>query len=296
MSMKTNLKGILEGSGFAVLAAAPAVCGTDLSAVSDFARLLKGKVTAVFAADNPGARVSASALAVSVKLLAEGVEPVLCMTTRDRNRLALESDLLGAGALGIANVQIVNGAHPSLGSHPSAHRVYDVDAVQWIAAATRIASEKTLISGEAVSGDPSFFIGAAANPFVKTPELHLPVLKKKVAAGARFLVTAPVFDAARLATWLDNLKKSGVTCPVIATVAVLPDAATARHLARAGRGMAIPDSVIARIEKAGDKSLDEAIAVAVENIQAVKALPGIRGVAIIAPGSETAIPRVMEAI
>lgn len=266
MSTSSRLNDTLAGGGFAILAVAPAVCGVDLSPVKTFAASVKGKVTAVIAPDNAGATVSASALAVSRTLLYADVEPVMCMATRDRNRMALCADLLGAGALGIVNIFVTNGVHPNIGSMPQAMRVYDVDAVLMLAIANKIMAEKALPNGEAVTGEPNFFLGASANPFVKSAELHLSVLKKKAAAGAKYLITSPVYDVPAFSAWMDGMKKAGIAdkCAIIAGV----------PLSR---------------EKFGD----DAVARCRETIAAVKNVPGCRGVAIMAPGCEEMIQQVL---
>lgn len=266
MSTSSRLNDTLAGGGFAVLAAAPSVCGVDLAPVKNFAASVKGKVTAVIAPDNAGAVVSASAISTALALTSAGVEPVMCMATRDRNRMALCADLLGAGALGIVNIFVTNGVHPNLGTMREALRVYDVDAVLMLAIANKIMAEKALPNGDAVTGEPGFFLGASANPFVKSAELHLSVLKKKAAAGAKYLITSPVYDVTAFAAWMEGINKAGIAgdCAIIASVPL-----------------------------SAEKFGDGAVAKCRETIAAVKNMPGCRGVAIMAPGCEELIPKVL---
>lgn len=262
MSGQTKLEKALAQGQFAVVCQCPSVRGTDLAPVRDFAAKVQGKSVAVVAADNPGAKVGASALAKAVALLGAGVEPVMEMSTRDRNRMALESDLLGAGALGVRNVLCTDGTHPAKGDHPQARRVYDVDAVQWTAFVKKISQEKSLSNGLSVSGDAGFFAGGLVNPFVKSPEMHLMALKKKVRAGAGFLLTEPVQDPKRFGEWLETVKKLDPAdqCPVIGAVLLTQEGG-----AKAGLDL----------------------------IRALQALKGLAGVCILAPECEDLIPEVL---
>jgi methylenetetrahydrofolate reductase (NADPH) len=230
-------------------------------------------------------------------LLDVGMEPVLQMVTRDRNRIALQSDLLGASALGMQNVLCLTGDHPSKGDHPEAKGVFDLDSVQWIAAAKQIRDDGLLMNGKSISGSPEFFIGAVANPFVQSVELHVMRLQKKVAAGAEFIQTQPVLDMERFETWLDEVTQRGITdkCFIIAGVIALRSVATAQHLRSHVPGIMIPDTIMDRLgTQPEDRQLEEGVNICIEHIEALKQTKGVRGVHIMAIGCEENIPEIIE--
>jgi methylenetetrahydrofolate reductase (NADPH) len=225
------------------------------------------------------------------------MEPVLQMVTRDRNRIALQSDLLGASALGMQNVLCLTGDHPSKGDHPEAKGVFDLDAVQWITAAKQIRDDGLLMNGKSISGNPKFFIGAVANPFVQSVELHIMRLQKKVAAGAEFIQTQPVLDMERFEKWLGEAAQRGITdkCFIIAGVIALSSVAMAQHLRSKVPGIMIPDSIMDRLgAQPGDRQLEEGINICVECIEALKQITGVKGVHIMAIGCEENIPEIIE--
>jgi methylenetetrahydrofolate reductase (NADPH) len=225
-----------------------------------------------------------------------GIEPVLQMVTRDRNRIGLQSDLLGASALGIQNVLCLTGDHPSIGDHPQAKKVFDIDSVQWIAAVKQIRDQGRLINGKKISGDPGFFIGAVANPFVESLELHILRLQKKIAAGAEFIQTQPVLDTERFKEWLEQTAQQGLTdkCPVIAGVVALKSVAMAKHLRRDVPGIMIPDVIMTRMEAVPeDQQLDEGMKICLEKIEELKETKGVMGVHIMAIGCEEKLPEII---
>jgi len=246
MKAATNLQNTLARGHFAVTCECTPPRGIELDSVTRNATQLKGKVDAVHVSDNSTASVRMSSLALSKILLDMEIEPVLQMVTRDRNRIALQSDLLGASALGIKNVLCLDGDHPAKGDHPEAKRVHDIDAIQWIAAVKQIRDQKSLMNGKQISGDPGFFIGTVANPFVKSLELHVVRLQKKIAMGAEFIQTHPVFDMELFNEWLRLCEEQGLTdqCPIMAGVVVLKSAAMAEHLQKNVPGIMVPDTVI----------------------------------------------------
>lgn len=297
MKAETNLQNLLTLGEFVVTCEFNPPRGIDLDSLAENAAQLKGKVDAVCVSDNFTASVRMSSLALSKILLDMGIEPVLQMATRDRNRIALQSDLLGASALGIKNVVCLDGDHPAKGDHPEAKRVYDVDAVQWIAAVREIRDQGRLMNGKDISGDPGFFIGTVANPFVKSLELHVVRLEKKIAAGAEFVQTQPVFDLDRFNEWLSLCDDQGLTdqCPIIAGVVVLESVAVAEHLRKNAPGIMVPDTVVDELGRVPeDQQLEEGIRICVEKIQALKETKGVRGVRIVALGCEERLPEIVE--
>jgi methylenetetrahydrofolate reductase (NADPH) len=238
-----------------------------------------------------------SGLALSKVLLDIGIEPVLQMATRDRNRIALQSDLLGASALGIQNILCLTGDHPAKGDHPEAMKVYDIDAIQWISAVKQIRDEGSLMNGKPIAGDPGFFIGTLANPFVKSIELHGIRLKKKIDAGAQFIQTQPVLEMDRFKEWLRFSVDQGVSsqCPIIAGVLVLKSAFVADYLRKSVPGILIPDTIMEELSSVPEEQqLEEGIKICVEKIQTLKETEGISGVHIMAMGCEEMLPEIIE--
>ena len=296
MKAETNLQRILAQGEFAVTCEFTPPRGIDAGLMRENAVQLKGKVDAVNVGDNSTASVRMSSWALSKILLDMGIEPVLQMVTRDRNRIALQSDLLGASALGIQNVLCLTGDHPSIGDHPQAKKVFDIDSVQWVAAVKHIRDQGRLINGKKISGDPGFFIGAVANPFVESLELHILRLQKKIAAGAEFIQTQPVLDMERFKKWLSRATEQGLTdrCAIIAGVVPLKSVAMAEHLRRDVPGIMIPDAIIARMEAVPeDQQLNEGIKICIEKIQELKETKGVMGVHIMAIGCEEKLPEII---
>ncbi len=297
MKAETNLQTILAKGGFAVTCEYNPPCGTDIDSILESASHLKGKVHAINVSDNATARVMMSSWALSKLLLDLGIDPILQMVTRDRNRIALQSDLLGASAMGIQNVLCLTGDHTTTGDHPEAKKVFDIDSVQWIAAVKQIRDQGTLMNGKKIMGDPSFFIGAVANPFVKSLGLHILRLQKKVAAGAEFVQTQPVLDMPSFKEWLNLVVENELTdrCPIIAGVVALKSVAMAQHLRNNVPGMMIPDAILDRLGAVGEaQQLNEGIKICVENIKILKETKGVNGVHIMAIRCEEKLPEIIE--
>jgi methylenetetrahydrofolate reductase (NADPH) len=296
MKAETNLQRILAQGEFAVTCEFSPPRGIDVGLMRENAVQLKGRVDAVNVGDNSTASVRMSSWALSKILLDMGIEPVLQMVTRDRNRIALQSDLLGASALGIQNVLCLTGDHPSVGDHPQAKKVFDIDSVQWIAAVKQIRDEGRLINGKKISGDPGFFIGAVANPFVESLELHIIRLEKKIAAGAQFIQTQPVLDMVRFKEWLSRATEEGLTdrCAIIAGIVPLKSVAMAEYLRRDVPGIMIPDAIIARMKAVPeDQQLEAGMKICVEKIEELKETKGVTGVHIMAIGCEERLSEII---
>ena len=297
MKEETSLQKILTQEQFAVTCELTPPRGTDTSLLQEYAAQLKGKVDAVNVSDNHIAKVRMSSLALSKILLDTGIEPVFQMTTRDRNRIALQSDLLGASALGIQNVLCLTGDHPARGDHPQAKRVFDLDSIQWIEAVKQIRDQGIMLNGEAIKGNPKVFIGGVANPFVVSDELHLIRLKKKIDAGAQFIQTQPVLDMDRFEEWLGQAKEHALTdnCFFLAGVVALKSAKMAQYLRDTVPGIMIPDAVIDRLGAVPeDRQLEEGIGMSIEYIEKLKQAEGVKGVHIMAIGCEEILPEIIE--
>jgi methylenetetrahydrofolate reductase (NADPH) len=255
-------------------------------AAGDVARLcsiLPANLDAVVVADHPGG-THGSALACAAVLAGKGRASVLSMVTRDRNRIALESDARGAAALGVESILCLSGEHQSLGDCPQAASVYDIDSIQFTQTLTRLMREGTL---------PDAPIGAAAHPYQQPLQLNLLRLRKKIAAGAGFLLTQAVFDLAGFANWMDAVRAAGLDQQVAILASVLPLATVQQ--ARDGRGAygPVPESVAARMSGASDPAR-EGIAIAVEMADRLKGMPGIRGIHILSGGCESSAAAVIQ--
>jgi methylenetetrahydrofolate reductase (NADPH) len=258
---------------------------------------LKGIADAVNVTDGAGARAHMSALAAASLLRQAGIEPILQITCRDKNRLALQSEMMGAAALGIRNLLLLSGDDPKAGDQPDTKRVFDVDSKTLIETARRMRDEGTLPTGRKVAGHAEFFIGAADLP-IDPPEGWQPnALLAKVQAGAQFAQTQFCMDAAIVRRYVGALEKAGVTSKLALLIGVNPlrSAKSAQWMKSHLFGTIIADPLIARMEKAADPAR-EGITICAELIEDYSTIPGVAGVHIMAPGNDAAIPEVIAAV
>jgi len=235
-----------------------------------------------------------AAIPAAILVREAGVEPIVQITGRDRNRIALQSDLLGAAALGLPNFLFMSGDDPKHGSQPDAVHVKDLDGVGLVRMAVMMRDERKFLSGDEIRQAPEYFVGATASPFTKPMSVDLEKTVSKVNAGAEFLQTQPVFDLATFSQWLAELRRVGDRreAPVIAGVLVLRSAEQAERFARVP-GIVLVKEVVDRLKKAADAE-QEGIAIAVEMVKSLRALPGVRGVHLYAIEWPEAIPLVVE--
>lgn len=261
------------------------------------AAALKGKADAVNVTDGAGARAHMSALAAASLLVGAGIEPVLQFTCRDRNRIALQSDLMGAAALGIRNLLILTGDDPKAGDQPDTKPVFDIDSRALMATARRLRDEGTLPTGRKVEGKAAFFIGAADMPIDPPADWQPKGLLAKIDAGAEFAQTQFCMDAALVRRYAAVLAREGITERLSILIGVNPlrSAKSAHWMKNHLYGTIIPDAMIARMEAAADPGR-EGIRICVELIEELSEIPGIAGVHIMAPGNDAAIPEVIEAV
>lgn len=254
----------------------------------------RGLVDAVNITDNQTAIVRLSSIAACRILLDEGVEPIMQMTCRDRNRIAIQSDLLGAWALGIENVLCLTGDYQKFGNHPEARPVFDLDSIQLIAAVAKM-NEGMFLSGDEMKTFPSFCIGAAANPFADPFEMRLIRLEKKIRAGARFIQTQPVFDLERFMRWMDKVVHMGLheQAAILAGVMPVRSANALVYMKDEVPGVRIDPAYIERMEKAENPG-DEGVRMAVEIIQEIRKITGVRGIHLMPVMWESITPVIME--
>jgi methylenetetrahydrofolate reductase (NADPH) len=254
-------------------------------------KLFGSGVTAINVADNHYG-VAMSSLAASFALRQTGIEPVLQIVTRDRNRIALQSDLLGAASLGIQNVLCLTGYHQTLIGRGESVNVFDVDSIQLIDIVKKM-NNGQLLDGTKIEGDFNMLIGAAANPNLKPIELNLLGLRKKIAAGAHFVQTQSVFDVDQFKVWLEAVRNAGLAdqAAILAGVLPLKSAAQAQELTETHTDFVIPENIINRLMAAGNHEAQkkEGIKIAAETIKKLKGLPGLKGVHILSGGNESVV-------
>jgi len=232
-----------------------------------------------------------AALPAALLVRDAGVEPILQMTGRDRNRIAIQADLLGAAALGLPNVVFMSGDDPKAGNHPDAVYVKDLDGTGLVRAAATL-RDGHFLNGEELKHPPSYLIGATAAPFTTPMSKDIEKTLEKIAAGAEFLQTQPVFDLATFTQWLAEIRKSSRDVAVIAGVLILRSAAQAERMAKIP-GLSIGEGIVDRMRAAGDAEA-EGIAIAVEMLAALHATPGVSGAHLYAIEWPEAIPLVVE--
>ena len=287
MEPGTRLAEALRSGRLALTAEYVPPRGADGGVIRKQAASFPTALDAVIVADNHE-EISASALACSSILAAEGVEPILTISTRDRNRIALQSDVLGAAMLGVVNVLCLSGEHQSLSVCPEAAGAFDIDSIQLIQALTMMRDEGVLLGGKPLQSRPPLFIGAAAHPYLRPLELALIGLRKKVQAGAEFLLTQPVFDVEGFAEWMDAVRRAGLHERTYIIAGVRPPTS-----AEQAESLRIPDDVTARLREASDPAR-EGIRVCADIAVQVKAVEGVRGIHILSGGSDEAVANVIQ--
>jgi methylenetetrahydrofolate reductase (NADPH) len=285
----------IDGNDFIFTAEYLPVAGTELTIDP---KIFGSGVTAINVADNHYG-VSMSSLAASLALSRTGIEPVLQIITRDRNRIALQSDLLGAAYLGIKNVLCLSGFHQTLIGCGESANVYDVDSIQLIDIVKKM-NNGQLLDGTKIQGNFGMLIGAAANPSLKPLELNLLRLIKKVAAGADFIQTQSVFDVDTFKVWLEAVCDAGLAdkTAILAGVIPLKSAAHAQELTTTHTDFVIPETIINRLTAAGgsEAQREEGMKIAAEIINELKGLAGLKGVHILSGGNESSIRELLAVV
>lgn len=288
------LAGLLAGTDFLVTAELNPPKSASATVLRRRAEALRDSVDAVNVTDSNRAMVAMAAIPAAAIVRAAGVETIVQMTGRDRNRIALQADVLGAVALGIENFVFMSGDDPKQGNHPDAVNVKDLDGVGLVKMAVGMRDQGRFLSGDEIRQPPKMTIGATASPFTKPMDADLVKTFDKISSGAEFLQTQPVFDLATFSQWLVEVRRRVARdVPIIAGVLVLRSAEQADRLAKVP-GVALGPEVVDRMRAAADAEA-EGVAIAVENVKALKALPGVRGVHLYAIEWPEAVGRVVEA-
>jgi methylenetetrahydrofolate reductase (NADPH) len=296
MKSGSHLEKILEKGLFAVTGELGPPKGNNLEVIKKKADLLRGYVDAVNVTDNQTAIVRMSSIAASAHLVQMGLEPVMQMVTRDRNRIAIQSDLFGATSLGIKNMLCLSGDHHTFGNQVDAKNVHDLDSIQLIDCVRTLRDKGTLLGSEdKIDGSVNMFIGAAENPFGDPFEFRVVRLGKKAAAGVNFIQTQCIYDMNRFKEWMKMVRDRGLheKVHILAGVTPLKSGGMARYMAKNVSGIIIPDEIIDRIVKA-PKAAEEGIKFCVEQIQELREIEGVHGVHIMAIEWEHMVSRITE--
>ena len=287
------LQSRLRSGRFVVTAEITPPVSTDPAEFLRRALPLKGLATAINVTDGAGAKVHLSSLAAAHFLVQSGLEPIFQVTCRDRNRLALQGDLLGAASLGIHNILVLAGDDPKAGYQPDAKPVYDLDSRALIALARRMSDEGTLPSGTEIEKKPELFIGAADIPADPKPGWEPKGLLAKAQAGAHFVQTQFCMDMGLVRRYAARLREIGFKLPILIGVAPIPSARSARWMREKLFGTIVPDRIVGRLEKARDPKA-EGRRICVEVLQELADIPGVAGAHVMAPMNFAEIPRAIE--
>jgi len=295
MRSGSNLERVLESGRFAVTAEIGPPRSASSEAVRRKARLLKGSADAFNLTDNQTAIVRLSSMASSVACLQEGVEPVMQMTCRDRNRIAMQADLLGACSLGIRNVLCISGDHQTFGNQKEAKNVWDIDPIQQLMVFRQMRDLGQTWGGDGLEERSQVLLGAAANPFADPFELRVVRLAKKVNAGADFIQTQAIFDLDRFERFMGMVRERGLDrrTHIIAGVIPLRSANAARYMKAKVAGMRVPDEIVDRMSRATDPK-KEGARICVETIDRLRAMEGVHGVHIMAYRQEETVAEIVQ--
>ena len=295
MKADSNLEKVFESGKFAVTAEIGPPQSANPEPLTHHAKMMKGSADAFNLTDNQTAVVRLSSIASAAIIMKEGIEPVIQMTCRDRNRIALQSDLLGASAIGVKNVLCLTGDHQTFGNEKSAKSVFDFDSISELYTFNKLRTEGMQSGGDKIEDPPKVYLGCAENPFATPYEFRAMRLAKKVAAGADFVQTQAIFDMDMFESWMDEVRSRGLDKKVHILAGVIPmkTAGAARYMKNKVPGMIVPNYIIDRMKNASDPK-EEGIKLCVEQIETLKSMKGVHGVHIMAVMWEEMVPRIVD--
>jgi len=299
MSTKTpsKLEKILSEGHLAVTSEVGPPRGSDPEAITKKAEILKGYVDAVNITDNQTSVTRLCSLAACIHLKLMGLEPTLQMVVRDRNRIALQSDILGAASFDINNILCLSGDHQNFGDQPQGQNVFDLDSMQLIQTARYMRDDGKFLGGEEIKRPPQMFVGAAANPFADPFEIRVPRLAKKIAAGVEFIQTQCIYNLDKFEEWMRLARERGLheKCYIMAGVTPFKTAGMANYMKNRVPGMDVPDEVVKRMKGVPkEKQAEEGLKICVETIQRLKECEGIKGFHIMAIEWEEKVPGIVK--
>jgi methylenetetrahydrofolate reductase (NADPH) len=299
MSTKTpsKLEKILAAGHLAVTSECGPPRGSDPEDITKKAEMIRDYVDAINITDNQTSVTRLCSLASCIHLKMMGVEPTLQMVTRDRNRIALQSDILGAASFDIFNILCLSGDHQQFGDCPKGQNVFDIDSMQLIQTVRLMRDEGKFLGGDEIKRPPRMFVGAAANPFADPFEIRVPRLAKKIAAGVEFIQTQCIYNLDKFELWLKQARERGLHEKVYILAGVTPfkSAGMAKYMKNRVPGMDVPDEVVKRMSGVPkEKQAEEGINICVETIQRLKEVEGVRGFHIMAIEWEEKVPEIVE--
>ncbi len=299
MKTKTpsKLEKILAAGHLAVTSECGPPRGSDMEVIKEKANLIKDYVDAINITDNQTSVTRMSSLAACIQLKLMGLEPVLQMVTRDRNRIALQSDILGAASFDIHNILCLSGDHQSFGDCPTGQNVHDIDSMQLIQTVRLMRDQGKFLGGDDIKRPPRMFVGAAANPFADPFEIRVPRLAKKIAAGVEFIQTQCIYNMEKFELWLRMAGDRGLLEKVYILAGVTPfkSAGMARYMKNRVPGIEVPDELVKRMAGTPkEKQPEEGIKICIEQIQHLKEVKGVRGFHIMAIEWEEMVPGIVE--
>ena len=298
----SKLEQVLTSGQFAFTGELGPPKSADRENIIKKANALKGSVDAANITDNQTAIVRMSSMSAGLIALEQGLEPVVQITTRDRNRLAIQSDVLGAAALGLKNILCLSGDHQSFGNHPEAKNVHDIDSIQLIGMLKKMRDEKQFLCGDEIRNSkkgavvpPKIFIGAAANPFAEPQQFRIIRLEKKINAGADFIQTQVIYNMKRFKEWMKAVCDKGLheKTHILAGITPLKSARMAKYMQDNVSGISFTPDIIQRMEQAADQKA-EGVKIALEQIQELKEIRGVNGIHFMAIGGEESVKGIAE--
>ena len=297
MKTESRLEKVLAAGHLAVTSECGPPRGCMPDKVREKGKFLEGVVDAVNVTDNQTAMVRMSSLAASVILKQEGLNPLLQVVSRDRNRLAMQADIIGAYSLGINTMLCLSGDHTKFGDHPMAANVHDIDSIQMIQMVKQMRDEGLFQGGAEIKSPPKMFIGAAANPFADPFELRVLRLAKKVAAGADFIQTQCIFNVDKFEKWMEGVRSMGLhkKCYILAGVTPIKSVGAARYMKNKVPGMDVPQEIVDRMAaQPKEKQPEEGITICIETIERLKKIEGVAGFHIMAIDWEEKVKEIVE--
>ncbi|RPH38900.1 MAG: methylenetetrahydrofolate reductase [Desulfobulbaceae bacterium] len=299
MELKTSsrLEKVLKSGQLAVTSECGPPRSSNPEGIIKKGQLIKDHVDAINVTDNQTSVTRLCSLAACVHLKLQGLDPVLQMVVRDRNRIALQSDILGAASFGINNVLCLSGDHQSFGDNPQAQNVFDLDSMQLVQTVRQMRDEGKFLSGDEIKVPPNLFVGAAANPFADPFKIRVPRLAKKIAAGAEFIQTQCIYNVDKFELWMQGVRDRGLDEKIYILAGITPmrSVGMAKYLKKSVPGMDVPEELIKRmsgVEKTQQAA--EGITIAVETIQRLKEVKGVSGFHVMAIEWEEKVPEIVE--
>ncbi len=297
MKTTSRLERVLASGAMAVTSEVGPPRGVDAEIVRTKANMIKDHVDGINVTDNQTAMVRMSSMAAGVIIKQMGLDPIIQMVTRDKNRLGCQAEIIGAAALGIDTMLCLSGDHPKFGDHPEAKGVYDIDSVQLIQCVKKMRDEGKFLGGAEMKKSPKMFIGAAANPFADPFELRVMRLAKKVKAGVDFVQTQCIFNLDKFEKWMDGVEERGLDDQVhiLAGITPMKSVGMARYMKNRVPGMDVPDDVIKRMAGVSkEQQPEEGIKIAVESMERLKERKGVHGFHIMAIEWEERVAEIVE--